>query len=246
MPKIRVMTWNICGDAQARADTALHVITTEKPHIIFFQEARKTKPDTSNLATTLSNIGTYDLLFQGEYGDPVAFGGQMWYPDTKSKAYYCFFNKNKLSRKMSGGGNLSTLKLVKYAGYLAPKDPRVGLLTTRPPAYIKLIHNSSGTEILLFTWHAPLSGAGGGVFNPAAHAFFGTIADQMAAGKVAVIAGDMNATSKQVAKSYSNAWEAAGSGLDHIMTNQTLSNAAYYDDVKSDVHYLFLADISWN
>ncbi len=64
-------------------------------------------------------------------------------------------------------------------------------------------------------------------------------------GKVGIIAGDMNATKKQIASTYDDSFEAAGKNLAHILTNETLSNAVWYEDVKSDVHYIFLADITW-
>jgi len=55
------------------------------------------------------------------------------------------------------------------------------LLTTRPPWLISLTHIGSGTTIRLFTWHAPVSEAGGSVFNAQAHDFFANLANALGA-----------------------------------------------------------------
>ena len=140
------------------------------------------------------------------------------------------------------------MELVDYRTYLSPggKDGNANLLTTRAPAYVELKEKTTNHVVLLFTWHAPLAGAGGSVFNAQAHGFFNSVAVTMMNGKVGIIAGDMNASSKQIAKSYDDDLETAGHHLDHILTNMTLKNASWYDDVKSDVHYLFLADVEWS
>lgn len=242
MPTIRVLTWNVCGDAQARADLAETVINSEKPDILLFQEARKTNPKLSNLYTVIDNSSDFEFLFCDEYqSSGIKYGNQNYYPDTKGKCYYCFYRKTKLSKS-------SGMKLVDYRTYLSPggKDGNANLLTTRAPAYVTLTENTTNHKVLLFTWHAPLSGAGGGVFNAQAHSFFNSVATQMVTGKVGIIAGDMNAKGKQIAKTYDDVFETAGVHLDHILTNMNLKNASWYDDVKSDVHYLFLADVEWS
>ena len=241
MPEIRVLTWNVCGDKQARADLAVDLITKEQPDIMLFQEARKTSPRLSNLYTTISNSPEFAFLFCDEYGaSGISYGKNNFYPDTTGKCYYCFYRKSAFSAA-------SMLRRVDYRQYLAPggKDADANLLSTRPPAYVQLTEATSGADVILFTWHAPLSGAGGGVFNAQAHAFFDAIATQMVKGKVGIIAGDMNASVKQIAKTYSDVFEAAGHHLDHILTNQSIENAGYYEDIKSDVHYLYLADVVW-
>jgi endonuclease/exonuclease/phosphatase family metal-dependent hydrolase len=241
MASIRVMTWNVCGDKQARADLAATVISTEKPDILLFQEARKTNPALSNLYTTISTSTDFAFLFCDEYlRAGISYGGKNYYPDTSGKCYYCFYRKAKLSAA-------SAMQRVDYRKYLSPGggDANANLLTTRAPAYVELTEASSGATVLLFTWHAPLAGAGGGVFNAQAHAFFNAIATQMVKGKVGIIAGDMNAKEKQIAKSYDDVFETSGFHLDHILTNANLKNGAYYDDVMSDVHYLYLADVEW-
>jgi endonuclease/exonuclease/phosphatase family metal-dependent hydrolase len=242
MPKIRVMTWNVCGDAQARADLAETVIISESPDILLFQEARKTNPKLSNLYDVISNHVDFKFLFCDEYEmGAIRYGGQNYYPDTKGRCYYCFYRKSKFTRT-------TDLDLVDYRHYLSPggKDKDANLLTTRAPAYVELTHNGSNDTVLLFTWHAPLAAVGGAVFNAQAHRFFNTVATNMMQGKVTIIAGDMNATGKQIAKAYDDEFEAAGHRLAHLLTNMTLRNAAWYDDVKSDVHYLFLADVAWD
>ena len=243
MPTVRVLTWNVCGDKQARADLALKVINSDSPDILFFQEARKTKPQLSNLYTALKASSLYDFLFCDEY-EPVGipYGKQNYYPDTSGKSYYCFYKKATITKPQN-----AALQLVDYVAHLSTsgKDPNANLLTTRRPAYIEIDWTATNQSILLFTWHAPLSGAGGGVFNYQAHAFFNSIAEAMSKNKVAIIAGDMNATAKQVAKTYSNDFEVGGYHLSHIVTNQTIAQSSWYDDVLSDVHYLLLADISW-
>jgi endonuclease/exonuclease/phosphatase family metal-dependent hydrolase len=241
MPTIRVMTWNVCGDAQARADLAETVIGKEKPDILLFQEARKTKPKDSNLYEVISNLGDFRFLFCDEYeSQGIPYGGQNYYPDTKGKSYYCFYRKAKLTKK-------TDIALVDYRVHLSPngKDPNANLLSTRAPAYVELTELTTNHTVLLFTWHAPLSGVGGGIFNSQAHDFFDMVAKTMMKGKVGIIAGDMNATTKQIAKTYDDVFETAGKHYSHLLTNMNLENAAWYDDVKSDVHYLFLADVSW-
>jgi endonuclease/exonuclease/phosphatase family metal-dependent hydrolase len=239
---IKVLTWNICGDKQARADVADDVVGKEKPDIIVFQEARKTNPLLSNLYNTSKNFGNYEFLVANEYQQGgINYGGQNYYPDTTGKAYYAFYEKTVFANNPK-----PALTLVDYTKYLTGKgDSNADLLTTRRPAHAEFKHKASGHAVLLFTWHAPLSGAGGGVFNQAAHSFFATIADIMAKNKVAVIAGDMNASSKQVAKTYSNVWETGGNKLDHVLTNVTLKDSTWYDDAKSDVHYLHVATVEW-
>jgi endonuclease/exonuclease/phosphatase family metal-dependent hydrolase len=241
MPTIRVMTWNVCGDAQARADLATTVVGSETPDILLFQEARKTNPKLSNLYDTISNSQDFKFLFCDEYeGAGIRYGNQNYYPDTKGKCYYCFFRKTKLTKS-------TDMSLVDYRHYLSPGggDSNANLLTTRAPAYVELTETTSNDTVLLFTWHAPLLGVAGGIFNQQAHSFFDTVAANMVTGKVGIIAGDMNATGKQIARTYDNIFEAAGKHYSHLLTNKTLSNASWYDDVKSDVHYLFLADVSW-
>lgn len=241
MPTIRVMTWNVCGDAQARADLAVTVINSEKPDILLFQEARKTNPKLSNLYDAISTSQDFKFLFCDEYeSGGISYGKNNYYPDTKGKCYYCFFRKTKLSKS-------TDMELVDYRHYLSPGggDSNANLLTTRAPAYCELTETTTNDTVLLFTWHAPLLGVSGGIFNHQAHSFFDTVATNMVQGKVGIIAGDMNATGKQIAKVYDNIFETAGKHYSHLLTNKTLSNAAWYDDVKSDVHYLFLADVSW-
>jgi endonuclease/exonuclease/phosphatase family metal-dependent hydrolase len=241
MPTLRVLTWNVCGDNQARAEMADKVIGIEDPDILLFQEARKTQPKLSNLYTKISNHPGYDFLYCDEYDSKgISYGGKNFYPDTTGKTYYCFYKKAKVQPN-------GVLGRVDYRNWLSPtgKDPNANVLTTRPPAYVELTEATTQATVLLFTWHAPLSGVGGGVFNYQAHSFFDRVATNMAAGKVGIIAGDLNATGKQIAKTYSNIFETSGHHLDHILTNKTLSQCGWYDDVKSDVHYLYLADVSW-
>jgi len=241
MPTVRVMTWNVCGDAQARADLAEQVITSEKPDIMLFQEARKTNPKLSNLYDTIKVHKDFAFLYCDEY-EPKAlpYGGTNYYPDTKGKCYYCFYRKTKLTKP-------TDMELVDYRKYLSPggKDGNANLLTTRAPAYVELTEITSSHKVLLFTWHAPLSSVGGGVYNHQAHSFFNQVASIMVKGKVGIIAGDMNASKKQIANTYDDKFETAGKHLSHLLTNMTLKNAAWYDDIKSDVHYLFLADVDW-
>lgn len=242
MPTIRVLTWNVCGDAQARADLAQKVIMTASPDILLFQEARKTNPKLSNLYVAITNDPNFAFLFCDEYqSSGIQYGKNKYYPDTKGKCYYCFYRKTKLSK-------VKDMKLVDYRKYLSPggTDQNANLLTTRAPAYAKLQEVTSHQTVLLFTWHAPLAGAGGGVFNQQAHDFFNAVATQKVQGKVGIIAGDMNAKAKQIANTYDDIFEAGGHHLDHILTNAALTNCSWYDDVKSDVHYLFLADVTWN
>jgi exonuclease III len=241
MPSLRVLTWNVCGDKQARADLAVHVISKEQPDIMLFQEARKTNPKLSNLYTAIEASKDYKGLFCDEYpGTGIQYGKQNYYPDTSGKCYYCFCRTTTVAAT-------GAMQRVDYRNYLSPGggDANANLLTTRAPAYVELAVAGSSKPVLLFTWHAPLAGAGGGVFNAQAHAFFNSVATQMVAGKIGIIAGDMNAKEKQIAKSYDDIFETSGFHLDHILTNANLKNGAYYDDVMSDVHYLYLADVEW-
>ena len=241
MPSIRVMTWNVCGDKQARADLAGQVITSDQPDILLFQEARKLNPKLSNLYTAIAASQDFTFLFCDEYlRAAIPYQGVNYYPDTSGKCYYCFLRKSKLSPT-------SAMQRVDYRQYLSTGggQSNANLLTTRPPAYVELKELSTQTDIILFTWHAPLAAVGGQVFNQQAHTFFNAIATSMVNGKVGIIAGDMNAKEKQIAKSYSDIFEAGGHHLDHILTNKSLTNNAYYDDVMSDVHYLYIADVEW-
>lgn len=243
MGRIRVLTWNVCGDKQERADLAIKVIDKEEPDIMFFQEARKTNPKCSNMYDVISNLGVYEFAFCNEFQDGgISFGGQKFYPFVgMSKAYYAFVRKGVFNP-----GDIQ-LDLVDYVCQLnaLEEDAKsyADQLTQRRPAFFELTHSESGETVIFFTWHAPLSEAGGGVFNETSHEFFSWVANNLAEGKVGIIAGDMNATAKEIGSSYPDDWVAAGHHLDHVVTNKDLENCCYYDDVKSDVHYLYLADV---
>lgn len=233
--QLKVISWNICGDKQARADVAEDLVKQLAPDIIVFQEARKTNPLLSNLYNTGKNFGNYEFLVSPEYQTGgIAFFGKNYYPDTSGKAYYVFYAKAVFSNNPK-----PDIKLVNYKSYLTGKnDPDADLLTTRRPARVNFVHKASAKKVALFTWHAPLSGAGGGVFNQAAHTFFAGIVDKKAQDRIVIVAGDMNATAKQVANSYSNKFEASGNHLDHFLTNAAIKSSEWFDDAKSDVHYL--------
>ena len=91
MPKLRILTWNICGDKQARVENAMEVIDKQKPDIMLFQEARKTKPDSSNLYTSIATLQDFAFLPCNEYEKKgLQYGNQNFYPDTTGKCYYGF------------------------------------------------------------------------------------------------------------------------------------------------------------
>jgi exonuclease III len=64
--QLRVVSWNICGDKQARAEVAEDLVKQLAPDIIVFQEARKPNPMLSSLHKAGKNFGSYDFLFRPE------------------------------------------------------------------------------------------------------------------------------------------------------------------------------------
>lgn len=259
MPNCRIVTWNSTGENPVKAGQLAAVPVALTPlfpghpnvDVYLIQEAQNAPGGA--ISAWLTGLAGYTVHHIAERAN----GGGAGYICATRNASVAVVTPLVLYNYVTDPN---------YAGTIA-KIPGIGAVNQRPPAYTVL--TVGGNTVLLITWHAPLGASlmpiivgamvGGGlldaflaldnsqlILNPAAVA--GMAVD------IVIIAGDLNATTGALAKSYHGYnplanFDGLSNHLDHVLASTPAGAPPNVlegqNTPSSSVHDILSARVNW-